>query len=75
MSLELRRDCPAVFDEMEVFIDGGITRGSDVLKAVMIGARGVGISRPFQCAVTYDQNGVEHLCDSESWRGFGEGRY
>ena len=72
--LELRRDCPEVFDEMEVLIDGGIRRGSDVLKAVMIGARGVGIGRPFQCAVTYGRNGVEHLCDSEFWRGFGEGR-
>ncbi|EME38909.1 hypothetical protein DOTSEDRAFT_75576 [Dothistroma septosporum NZE10] len=58
--LEIRRDCPQAFEKMEVFIDGGVRRGSDVLKAVMIGARGVGVGRPFQCAVMYDQEGVEH---------------
>ncbi len=63
--LELRRDCPEVFSKMEVFIDGGIRRGSDILKAVMIGAKGVGIGRPFQCAVAYGTEGVEHVCDSK----------
>ncbi|CAK3777308.1 Cytochrome b2, mitochondrial [Lecanosticta acicola] len=58
--LELRRDCPKVFSRMEVYIDGGVRRGSDVLKAVLLGARGVGVGRPFQCAVLYDKEGVEH---------------
>lgn len=58
--LELKRDCPEVFDKMEVMIDGGVRRGSDILKAVCIGARGVGVGRPFQCAVMYDHEGVEH---------------
>ncbi|CAK1359262.1 Cytochrome b2, mitochondrial [Cercospora beticola] len=58
--LELKRDCPEVFDKMEVFIDGGVRRGSDVVKAICIGARGVGVGRPFQCAVLYDKEGVEH---------------
>ena len=64
--MELRRDVPEIFGKMEVFIDGGIRRGSDILKAVLIGARGVGIGRPFQCAVAYDTEGVEHMCDSKS---------
>lgn len=63
--LELRRDVPEVFKKMEVYIDGGVRRGSDILKAVLIGAKGVGIGRPFQCAVAYDTAGVEHVCDSE----------
>jgi L-lactate dehydrogenase (cytochrome) len=62
--LELRRDCPEVFDKMEVFIDGGVRRGSDILKAVLMGARGVGIGRPFQCAVAYGTEGVEAVCES-----------
>ncbi|KAF2482081.1 FMN-dependent dehydrogenase-domain-containing protein [Neohortaea acidophila] len=61
--LEIRRDCPEVFTRMEVYVDGGVRRGSDILKAVMIGAQGVGVGRPFQCAVAYNTNGVEHLCD------------
>ena len=58
--LELRRDCPEVFDKLEVFIDGGVRRGSDVLKAVLIGAKGVGVGRPFQTSVAYGTEGVEH---------------
>ncbi|KAI9663229.1 MAG: hypothetical protein M1821_008277 [Bathelium mastoideum] len=57
--LEIRRDCPEVFDKMEVFIDGGVRRGSDVLKAICLGARGVGVGRPFQCSISYGQEGVE----------------
>ncbi|KAK8857246.1 hypothetical protein PGQ11_013158 [Apiospora arundinis] len=58
--LELRRDCPEVFEKMEVYVDGGIRRGSDILKAFCLGARGVGVGRPFQCAIAYGTEGVEH---------------
>ncbi|KAK7954151.1 Alpha-hydroxy acid dehydrogenase- FMN-dependent [Apiospora saccharicola] len=58
--LELRRDCPEVFEKMEVYVDGGVRRGSDILKAFCLGARGVGIGRPFQCAIAYGTEGVEH---------------
>ncbi len=63
--LELRRDCPDVLEKMEVFVDGGIRRGSDVLKALCLGARGVGVGRPFQCAVSYGREGVEQAAESE----------
>ncbi|CAG8302340.1 unnamed protein product [Penicillium nalgiovense] len=36
---------PAVFDKIEVWVDGGIKRGTDVVKALCLGARGVGIGR------------------------------
>ncbi len=36
----------AVGDELEVFIDGGIRRGTDVLKALALGARAVLLGRP-----------------------------
>lgn len=57
--LELRRDCPEVFNKMDVLIDGGVRRGSDILKAVCLGAKGVGVGRPFQCSVMYGTEGVE----------------
>ncbi|KKA27464.1 hypothetical protein TD95_005343 [Thielaviopsis punctulata] len=43
--LEIRRYCPRVLREMEVWVDGGIRRGTDVVKALCLGARGVGIGR------------------------------
>lgn len=57
--MEMRRDCPEVFNKMDVLIDGGVRRGSDVLKAVLIGAKGVGVGRPYQCSVMYGTEGVE----------------
>lgn len=33
-------------EEFEVYIDGGIRRGSDIFKAIALGAKGVGIGRP-----------------------------
>ncbi|KAI5959159.1 uncharacterized protein KGF55_005502 [Candida pseudojiufengensis] len=44
----------------EVYIDGGIRRGTDVLKALCLGAKGVGLGRPFLYAMsTYGPEGVE----------------
>jgi L-lactate dehydrogenase (cytochrome) len=46
--------------KMEVFIDGGIRRSTDIIKALCLGARGVGIGRPFLYAMSsYGQEGVE----------------
>ena len=47
-------------DKIEVYIDGGVRRATDILKALCLGARGVGIGRPFLYAMsTYGQKGVE----------------
>lgn len=43
--LEIRKYCPEVFRKVEVLVDGGIRRGTDVVKALCLGARGVGIGR------------------------------
>jgi len=40
----------AVGDEVEVLVDGGIRRGSDVVKALALGARAVLLGRPFMWA-------------------------
>ncbi|KAH7028896.1 putative mitochondrial cytochrome b2 [Microdochium trichocladiopsis] len=59
--LELRRHCPQVFARMKVLVDGGFRRGSDVVKALCLGASAVGFGRPFMYAVNYGEEGVEHL--------------
>lgn len=55
--------------KLEVFIDGGVRRGTDVLKALCLGAKGVGIGRPFIYAMsTYGVEGVTkaiHLLNDE----------
>ena len=38
----------------EVYIDGGIRRGSDIFKAVALGAKGVGVGRPFLVSLLQD---------------------
>lgn len=46
-------------DKLEVYIDGGVRRGTDILKAICLGAKGVGIGRPFLYAMcTYGDDGV-----------------
>lgn len=44
--LEIRKYCPEVLEKLEVMVDGGIRRGTDVVKALCLGARAVGIGRP-----------------------------
>ncbi|RHZ56470.1 hypothetical protein CDV55_103624 [Aspergillus turcosus] len=44
--LEIRKYCPEVFDKLDVWVDGGIRRGTDVVKALCLGAKAVGIGRP-----------------------------
>ncbi len=47
-------------DKLEIYVDGGIRRGTDILKAICLGAKGVGIGRPFLYAMSaYGQAGVE----------------
>ena len=38
--------CDAVAGRIEVYVDGGVRRGTDVLKALALGARGVLLGRP-----------------------------
>ncbi|KAJ5673905.1 hypothetical protein N7462_009344 [Penicillium macrosclerotiorum] len=63
--LEIQKRCPEVFDRMEVYVDSGIRRGTDILKAVCLGATAVGMGRSMLFATNYGQEGVEHLIDSK----------
>jgi isopentenyl diphosphate isomerase/L-lactate dehydrogenase-like FMN-dependent dehydrogenase len=54
----------AVGDDTEVLLDGGVRRGSDVLKAVAPGARAVMIGRAYLWGLAADgQAGVENVLD------------
>lgn len=50
-------------DRIEIFVDGGIRRATDIIKALCLGARGVGIGRPFLYAMSaYGLPGVDRAC-------------
>ncbi|CCL99735.1 uncharacterized protein FIBRA_01757 [Fibroporia radiculosa] len=58
---KIRQQRPDVFDKLEVYIDGGVCRGTDVLKALCLGAKAVGMGRPFLYAQSaYGEAGVVH---------------
>lgn len=68
--LEIRRHAPHLLARgararFQVFVDGGVRRGTDVLKALALGASAVGIGRPFLYALTaeYGEAGVARLID------------
>ena len=63
--LEIQATAPECLERMEVFVDGGIRRGTDVLKAVCLGASGVCLGRPFLWATCYGEEGVGHALDSK----------
>ncbi len=54
----------AVGDQIEVLLDGGVRRGSDVVKAVALGARAVMIGRAYLWGLAANgQAGVENVLD------------
>lgn len=50
-------------NRMQIFVDGGVRRGTDVLKALCLGANAVGIGRPtlFSQAAGYGHYGIRRM--------------
>ncbi|KAK6216234.1 hypothetical protein LQW54_003808 [Pestalotiopsis sp. IQ-011] len=66
--LELQKCCPEVFDRLEVYVDGGISRGTDIFKALCLGAKAVGIGRGVLYGLNYGKEGIEkyvHVLNDE----------
>src|SRR6202044_2356125 len=54
----------SVGDQIDVLLDGGIRRGSDVVKAVALGAKAVMIGRAYLWGLSANgQAGVENVLD------------
>ena len=64
--LECQLNCPEIFTNpsFSIFVDGGIRRGSDILKCLCLGATAIGLGRPVLYALNYGQQGVEHLLET-----------
>ena len=59
--LEIQRNAPWVFEKLEIIVDGGIKRGTDIFKALCLGASSVEIGRGFLYSVNYGEEGVERF--------------
>ena len=60
----LRSIVAAVDHKADVYLDGGITLGTDVLKAIALGAKMVFVGRPVLWGLAYDgQKGVERVLE------------
>lgn len=65
--LEMRNHCPQLFGKIDIYVDGGVRRGTDVIKAIALGATAVAIGRPFLYALgAYGSNGVEFAIQRKS---------
>jgi isopentenyl diphosphate isomerase/L-lactate dehydrogenase-like FMN-dependent dehydrogenase len=54
----------AVGNRIPVFVDGGVRRGTDVFKALALGAKAVGIGRPFLWGLgAFGQVGVDRVLE------------
>src|ERR1700691_4265794 len=63
---EMRQVRPDLLDNYQVFIDGGVTRGTDVLKALCLGARAVGLGRAFLYANSvWGEDGCMRVIESK----------
>lgn len=58
VALEIYNEDPDIFKQVEVFADGGVRYGSDVLKLLALGVKAVGLGRPFMYANVYGAEGV-----------------
>ena len=49
VALEIHETDPDLFNQIEVYADGGVRYGTDVLKLLALGVKAVGIGRPMVC--------------------------
>ncbi|KAH8888535.1 L-lactate dehydrogenase [Thozetella sp. PMI_491] len=62
--LEIRTYYPEILGKLEIYVDGGLRDGGDILKAICLGATAVGVGRPFLYALAaYGAAGVERCVD------------
>jgi isopentenyl diphosphate isomerase/L-lactate dehydrogenase-like FMN-dependent dehydrogenase len=63
VALEFYKDAPEVFKEIEVYADGGIRYGTDVLKLLALGVKAVGLGRPFMYSNVFGEEGVKRAIE------------
>ncbi|EXL67059.1 hypothetical protein FOPG_16787 [Fusarium oxysporum f. sp. conglutinans race 2 54008] len=57
-ALEIFQEAPGVFQQIEVYAEGGVRSAGDVLKLLVLGVRAVGVGRLFMYSLVYGTDGV-----------------
>jgi len=63
VAMEIHQRDPGLFKQVEVYADGGVRYGTDVLKLLSLGVRAVGVGRSFMFANIYGAEGVKRAAD------------
>lgn len=63
--LEIRRFYPEILGKVEIYLDGWVRRGADIIKALCLGATGVSLGRPFMYGVAMGDEGVLKVIQRE----------
>ncbi|OTA98279.1 hypothetical protein M426DRAFT_259312 [Hypoxylon sp. CI-4A] len=63
VAIEIQQQAPEVFTQTEVYADGGVRYGADVVKLLALGVKAVGLGRPFMYANVYGTEGVKKVID------------
>ncbi|KAI0971344.1 hypothetical protein F4678DRAFT_432520 [Xylaria arbuscula] len=58
VAIEINQKDTKIFKEIEVYADGGVRYGTDVIKMLALGVRAVGVGRPFMFANVWGTEGV-----------------
>jgi isopentenyl diphosphate isomerase/L-lactate dehydrogenase-like FMN-dependent dehydrogenase len=61
--LDVHAQYPEVFDQIEIYADGGVRRGTHVLALLALGVRAVGLGRPPMFANVFGEAGVRRMID------------
>ncbi|KAL2847813.1 S-2-hydroxy-acid oxidase [Aspergillus pseudoustus] len=60
VALEIYQEDPDLFNQIEIFADGGVRYGVDALKLLALGVKAIGVGRPFMFANAFGVDGVKH---------------
>ncbi|CAG7558473.1 unnamed protein product [Fusarium equiseti] len=63
VALEIHEEDPEIFKKIEVYADGGVRYGADILKLLSLGVKAVGLGRPFMYSNIYGVEGVKKVID------------
>ncbi|KAK7408138.1 hypothetical protein QQX98_009729 [Neonectria punicea] len=63
VAIEIYKKAPEVFKKTEVYADGGVRYGTDVLKLLALGVKAVGLGRPFMYSNVFGEEGVERAIE------------
>jgi isopentenyl diphosphate isomerase/L-lactate dehydrogenase-like FMN-dependent dehydrogenase len=63
VAIKIYQEAPEIFQQVEVYADGGVRYGADIVKLLALGVHAVGIARPFMYSNVYGTAGVKRAVE------------